>query len=78
MAKPDKCCLGCEDRAVGCHSDCERYKRYCAKNEVRKARKREDIEVRSYLHEHVAKNMDFSAKAKRDAAGRSKPSGRRK
>ena len=78
MSKPDKPCLGCTERELGCHDWCDRYKRAKAKDEVRKARQREDIEVRSYFHENVVKNMDFAAKAKRDAAGRSKLSGKRK
>ena len=78
MAKQDKPCLGCTEREPACHDWCDRYKRAKAKDEARKARQREDIEVRAYMHENVAKNMGFSAKARRDAAGRAAPSGRRK
>ena len=77
MSKP-KDCYGCEDRELGCHAWCDRYKRMQARNEAKKARQREDREIGAYVHNRMVNNLDFAAKARRDAAGRSKPSGGRK
>lgn len=37
-------CKGCQDRALGCHGCCERYRAFTARNsEVREAKAREQI-----------------------------------
>lgn len=78
MSKETKCCLGCTDREIGCHEWCERHKRRKAIDEARKARQRESYDIDAYTNNRVATNLDFAAKARRDAAGRSKLSGKRK
>lgn len=39
------CCYGCEDRKVGCHSKCQKYKDEKAKHDAQK----EEIERLRYL-----------------------------
>ena len=37
-------CYGCENRKVGCHSKCKKYKEYCIKKDViNKKKKIENI-----------------------------------
>ena len=76
MARHNKCCLGCDEREIGCHSWCERYERECKKNEARKARQRQEHEVDHYIHNVTADKLDHAAKHKRDRSGIHKPSGK--
>jgi len=76
MSKDSKCCLGCDEREIGCHSWCERYKRRKAREDIKNARRRAEREADVYVGAITAKNFDYAAKRKRDSAGRAKPSGR--
>lgn len=76
MSKEFKCCLGCTEREVGCHSWCERYERMKARNEAVKAKQREDAEARAYSSNTYRDRMDDCAKRKRKNRGLIKPSGR--
>lgn len=76
MSKSDKCCYGCDEREMGCHSWCERYKRYLEKNEVIKARKRADADYHGYANGVVADRKDARAKLRKNRAGMSSPTGR--
>lgn len=46
MGLPDGPCLGCEDRIVGCHSTCPRYKEWNRKHHEQK-----DIEYNNRARE---------------------------
>lgn len=35
-------CKDCTERHIGCHSECEKYARFCAENEKRKELQRRD------------------------------------
>lgn len=40
----NKCCYECKRRKVGCHSDCEDYKKFCDEmKEISNNRKKESI-----------------------------------
>ena len=53
-------CRHCEERQVGCHSNCEKYATYCRENAIRnstiKGAKAEAAEMREYviraIHRH--------------------------
>lgn len=48
-------CYRCEDRYLGCHSDCDRYKAFCReREEIRKARLKES-EFTNYKCAHYGK-----------------------
>lgn len=49
MAKCD--CKGCESRYVGCHSNCESYKRFKDEKAKEYQKRRGGIELRSYIIE---------------------------
>lgn len=52
-------CKGCEDRAVGCHSSCERYKQYKAELAAAKAelygKQQENIMIGDVISRSVKK-----------------------
>ena len=52
-------CKGCEDRAVGCHSGCERYKQYKAELAAAKAelygKQQENIMIGDVISRSVKK-----------------------
>lgn len=43
-----KPCYKCEDRAIGCHSDCDKYLNYCKWNEELKTQRANYKEERSH------------------------------
>lgn len=43
-------CYGCDEREVGCHSECEKYKEYIAENEKRKEEHRKNYAVNDVLY----------------------------
>lgn len=49
MSNPIKCCQKCEDRHIGCHSECERYKKerleYDMKQEIKRKAKESRIDT---------------------------------
>lgn len=47
-----KCCKGCLDRQLGCHVDCEIYRKFTEELAIVKERKRKEREWRSYCMEH--------------------------
>lgn len=54
-------CKDCQDRHVGCHSNCESYKEYLddlkqRKNIIKEARK-DNKEYRSYKRDRIKKDM---------------------
>lgn len=46
MSNPIKCCQKCEDRHIGCHSECERYKKERLEYDMKKEIKRKAKESR--------------------------------
>lgn len=76
MAKDSKSCYGCEEREMGCHSWCERYKRRCEKNEAIKAKRRAESDYRSYASGVVVNRKDARAKLRKSRSGINSPTGR--
>lgn len=52
-----QCCLNCEDRHVGCHSSCERYKQERAEIEAAKAEASAHSRADEILREGCRKYM---------------------
>lgn len=46
-------CKGCDERIIGCHGKCEKYKNFSIKNEIMKRRKSKDEKLRQevYIYE---------------------------
>ena len=53
--KPKAPCQGCTDRALGCHSTCEKYKEFRAKQEVIYKARKERNDINNYLYDHLNK-----------------------
>ncbi len=43
-------CYRCDERKVGCHPECEKYKEYIAENEKRKEEHRKNYAVNDVLY----------------------------
>ena len=53
--KPKAPCKGCEERALGCHSTCERYKEFRAQQEGLYAARKKRLDYNNYLYDHLNK-----------------------
>lgn len=61
----ERSCKNCQQRRVGCHANCERYKADCAQDAKRRAYEKQ----LTYYIEHVAAQPQRAA-AKRSEGGR--------
>lgn len=57
-------CYNCPDRHQGCHSECEKYKEYRAKNEERIALKKKEFAREHDEHEFKIQQYHKSLKKK--------------
>lgn len=53
-------CFNCDERKIGCHSTCERYKEWCIKNEQIKEKNR----LQSKLNAHYWLSLENYAREK--------------
>ena len=60
MSKPAVPCHNCENRQVGCHSNCEAYATYRRENAMRNGAKKDamagDTEMRAYVVSAINRN----------------------
>ena len=48
MTDEKRGCYGCENRTIGCHSNCEKYNEYKEKADLINKNRREYMECRAY------------------------------
>ena len=51
-------CRDCENRHVGCHSDCEKYKEFVIANEERKEAIRKGKEMDRFFVSNASRRLD--------------------
>jgi len=42
------CCFKCEDRKIGCHASCEKYKEFQVKNDKERLERRNYFQLSNY------------------------------
>ena len=52
------CCHHCEDRHIGCHDQCEKYKKEVAENEKRKAAVQKEHDQNSAYRKSIYKTCN--------------------
>ena len=59
MNKPESPCHFCDHRVLGCHSECEDYKKYCDEiekiHELKLAAQEKEAQIKGYEHEKKQK-----------------------
>lgn len=60
-------CKNCEDRHMGCHSECERYAKYKQECELENQARRERLQLTSaYIDSCTRKNINRFRKTRKD------------
>lgn len=59
---PSNTCYDCPDRYIGCHSSCEKYKKFKNKLDIAKKNKNKDLAYRRYKSERTC-NTAITARA---------------
>lgn len=49
----DFTCQGCQNRAMGCHATCKKYKSEKAAHEEKRKQKAAELEYRAYYHDRA-------------------------
>jgi hypothetical protein len=66
MNKIEAPCHYCENRHLGCHSECEAYVNYCRENENQNAlirtKKAKEKEIAGYIASNIAKKRKINKK----------------
>lgn len=65
-------CYGCTDRHIGCHSECEKYKAYCAERAELKAKINKNKEYTHYNSTTYATRINNVIKRRKKCAGHAK------
>jgi hypothetical protein len=65
-------CRDCTERHIGCHSECEKYKAYCAERAELKAKIAKSNQYDNYAKDIHATRRDRTAKHRRSTAGLSR------
>jgi hypothetical protein len=58
-------CMTCSDRHMGCHSNCEAYKRYCAEVAKIRSERRKERVIDGYCISTVCARKNESARKRR-------------
>lgn len=70
-------CKDCTKRHMGCHSECDTYKKEVIENERRKSQRKISQEFYNYTRERIATDMNITAKKRKKQNGYERLTGRR-